>query len=92
MESSLQTMSHQLNIKVVSLSLGVFAAVAFVLCVLYGIVFPSKLHLLFFEVLPWVRWLDPISFVTGLVESFVFGLTTGAIFIPIYNYFVKRIS
>lgn len=82
--------AHQLSFKVVSLSLGVFAAVAYVLCVLYGIVFPSKLHLLFFEVLPWVKWLDPVSFVTGLAESFIFGLVTGAIFTPIYNYFAKR--
>ena len=33
-----------LNIKVVSWSLGIFTALSFVLCVVYGLIVPARLH------------------------------------------------
>ena len=34
-----------LNIKVVSWSLGIFTAISFVLCVIYGLIVPRSMHM-----------------------------------------------
>ncbi len=81
-----------LNIKIVTWSLGLFGAVTFVVCVLYGLVVPESLHMTGFleETLPGFRWLTPLGFVIGLVESFLYGVYTGLIFTPIYNVLWRR--
>ena len=81
-----------LNMKVVSLSLGVSAAVSFVVCVMWGLVMPESLHMNgFLElVLPGFRWLSAASFVVGIVESFLFGVYAGMVYVPIRNFFTRR--
>jgi hypothetical protein len=81
-----------LNIKVVSWSLGTFAAVSFVLCVIYGLIVPQSLHSYQFleAVLPAFKWLTFWGFCLGLVESFLYGVYVGLVFVPIYNFFWRR--
>lgn len=81
-----------LNLKVVSWSLGFFAAVSFVLCVIYGLVVPASLHAAqtLEAVLPAFKWLTFGGFVLGLVESFLYGAYTGLVFVPIYNALYRR--
>lgn len=81
-----------LNWKVVTWSLGVFGAVTFVVCVVYGLLVPQAFHMVgLLEIaLPGFRWLSPGSFVLGLVESFLYGAYTGLVFTPIYNVFSRR--
>ncbi len=82
-----------LNIRVVSWSLGIFLAFSFVLCVLYGLIVPQKLHGMqnFLEsVLPAFKWLTFGGFILGLVESFLYGVYIGIVFVPVYNFFYKR--
>lgn len=81
-----------MNTKAVALSLGVFAAVSFVVCVLWGLLLPESLHMHgFLElVLPAFKWLSVGSFVVGLVESFLFGVYVGVVYVPISNYFTNR--
>ncbi len=83
---------HPLNWKVMTWSLGLFCAVSFVLCVLYGFVVPKTLHMVqFLEItLPGFQWLSPGSFVLGLVESFLYGAYAGLVFTPIYNLVARR--
>ena len=84
-----------LNIKVVSWSLGIFMAITFTLCVLYGLIVPQRLHGMsdFLEaVLPAFRWLTFGGFLLGIVESFLYGAYIGIVFVPIYNFLSKRIS
>ena len=83
---------HQLSVKVMSGSLGTFAAVTFILCVVYGLVVPRTLHpvQLLEMALPGFHWLTAGSFVLGLVESFLYGLYAGLVFTPVYNAFVRR--
>ena len=65
-----------LNWKVMTWSLGLFAAVSFVQ---------------FLEItLPGFRWLSPASFVLGLVESFLYGAYAGLVFTPIHNFVGRR--
>ena len=73
-------------------SLGVFCAISFVVCVLYGLVVPRTLHMVqFLEMtLPGFHWLSPGSFELGLVESFLYGAYAGLVFTPIYNFVVRR--
>lgn len=76
-----------LNTKLVTWALGLFSAVTFVICVLWGLVTPESLHMKgFLElVLPAFKWLTGWGFCLGLLESFLYGVYTGLVFCPIYN-------
>ena len=81
-----------LNIKIVSWSLGIFAAVSFGLCVIYGLIVPQSLHASQFleAVLPAFKWLTFAGFCLGLVESFLYGVYVGLVFVPVYNFLGRR--
>lgn len=81
-----------LNIKVVSWSLGIFTAISFVLCVIYGLIVPQSLHApqLLEAVLPAFEWLTVWGFCLGLIESFLYGVYVGLVFVPIYNFLTRR--
>jgi len=82
----------QLNIRVVTWSIATFTSVSFVLCVLYGFIVPKEFHLVQFleVVLPGFKWLTVGNFFIGLVESFLYGVYTGLIFTPIYNFYSQK--
>ncbi|MBK9372712.1 MAG: hypothetical protein IPN03_02985 [Holophagales bacterium] len=81
-----------LNIKLVTWSLGIFTAISFVLCVIYGLIVPQSLHSVQFleAVLPAFKWLTFWSFWLGLIESFLWGCYAGLVFVPIYNVLARR--
>ena len=81
-----------LNVKVIACSLGLFAAVSFVLCVIYGLIVPPSVHspALLEMVLPGFKWLTFAGFCVGLLESFAYGAFAGLIFVPIYNLLNRR--
>jgi len=81
-----------LNIKVVSWSLGLWSAITFVVCVLYGLVVPESLHMkaALEQLLPGFKWLTGWGFVLGLVESFLYGVYAGIVFVPIFNWLNRR--
>ncbi len=83
-----------LNIKLVSWSLGLWGAVSFVVCVLYGLITPPSLHMHVFleQVLPAFRWLTWWRFLLGLIESFLYGVYAGVVFVPIYNWLARRFA
>ncbi len=82
-----------LNMKVVSWSLGVFMTITYILCVLYGLIVPQRLHGMsaFLEtVLPAFKWLTFGGFILGLIESFLYGAYVGIVFVPLYNFINKK--
>ena len=81
-----------LNIKQVTWSLGIFAAISFVFCVIYGLIVPPSLHMASFleQVLPAFKWLTVWGFALGLIESFLYGAYAGLVFVPVYNTFARR--
>ena len=81
-----------LSIKNVSLALGLTFAISFLICVLWGLLLPASLHMhQFLElVLPGFAWLSFGSAILGLVESFLFGVYFGVIYVPIYNGLKRR--
>ena len=73
------------------LSLSLFFALSFALCVLAGLVFPNwSLHQPWLQFFPGFTWLTWQSFLLGLIESFAYGWYVALIFGPLYNLFAAR--
>jgi 2TM family of unknown function (DUF5676) len=73
------------------LSLSLFLALTFVLCVLFGLVLPDwSLHQPWLQFLPGFTWLTWPSFLLGLIESFAYGWYVAVIFAPLYNLLAAR--
>ena len=81
-----------LNTRIVSWALGMFAAVSFIVCVIYGLITPESLHMHAFleQVLPAFKWLTWYGFILGLFESFLYGAYAGLVFCPIYNWLDRK--
>ena len=81
-----------LDWKPVTWALALFAAVTFVICIGYGLLVPKMFHMVqLLEIaLPGFTWLSFGSFVLGLVESFLYGAYAGLVFVPIYNFVLRR--
>ncbi len=80
-----------IDTRVATWSLASFAAVTYLVCVAYGLIVPETLHMTGFleQVLPGFRWLTPLGFVIGLVESFLYGAYAGLVYAPIHNRFTR---
>ena len=75
-----------LSIKVVSLALGIFTAITFILCVICGLLMPQGQHGRALEILlPGFQWLTFGNFCLGLLESILAGVYTGSVFVSIHN-------
>jgi 2TM family of unknown function (DUF5676) len=81
-----------LNWKVVAKSLGSFAAISYVLCIVFGLLAPSWLHAswLLEAMLPGFKWLSVGSLVLGLVEAILYGAWAGVLYSTLYNYFARE--
>lgn len=81
-----------LNLKVWTWSLACWAAITFLVCIAFGIVAPPSLHMAkpLEVLLPGFRWLTPVGFLIGLVESFLYGAYAGLVFVPLHNLFHRR--
>lgn len=77
-----------LNTKLVSWALGIWGAITFVVCVVYGLVTPESLHMheILEQLLPAFKWLTHWGFMLGLAESFLYGVYAGMVFCPVYNW------
>ena len=85
---------QRLNWKIMMLSVGLFGAVSFVLCVAWGMFVPPSIHgSRFLELtLPGFRWLTPGSFALGLVETFIIGAYAGLLFSLIHNFVFDQLG
>lgn len=81
-----------LSIKVMSGALGIFTAFSFTLCVIYGLIAPPSLHSpqVLEAVLPGFKWLTFMGFCVGLIESFLYGVYAGLVFVPVYNFLARH--
>ena len=75
------------------LSLGVFFAITYTLCVLFYLWFPDQVlnHAVLSLLLPGFKLLSWASFFLGLVESFAYGWYIALVFVPLYNFFASRL-
>ena len=77
----------KLSIWRIGLVLGLFLVISYTLCVGYGLLVPEqfRMHTVWAPLLPGFTWLNPISFLIGLVESFAYGFYISVVFVPIFN-------
>lgn len=75
------------------MSLGLFLAITFVLCVLFDLWFPGQaMYQTWLRLLPGFTWLTWPSFFLGLIQSFAYGWYVALVFGPLYNVFAGRLS
>ena len=73
------------------MSLGLFLAITFVLCVVWGLILPgAAMYPSWQALLPGFIWLSWQSFLLGLAESFAYGWYVALIFAPLFNFFSER--
>ncbi len=82
-----------LDTRIVAIALGLFTAVSFLVCVLWGLVTPGSVHMkaALNLILPAFEWLTVAGFLAGLAESFLYGAYAGLVFCPIYNALHRRL-
>jgi hypothetical protein len=75
----------------VALALGLFLAITFTLCVIWGLVFPHTVlqQQLLEAIFPRFAWLSWGSYLLGLAESFLYGIYAAAVFVPAYNWLTR---
>lgn len=84
----------KLNLNLVSISLGVAAAIAYLVCVLFRFVFPGwTMYTLenWAAMFPGFSW-SLLGILIGLIESALYGFLAGALFVWVYNFFAPRFS
>lgn len=87
------TQAPRIPVVAFGLSLGLFFAITFVLCVGFDLLFPSQaMYQAWLRLLPGFSWLTWPSFLLGLVESFAYGWYVALIFGPLFNLFAGRRS
>ena len=85
------TVAPRVPIVALGMSLGVFFAVTFVLCVGFDLLFPGMaMYETWLKLLPGFTWLSWPSFFLGLAESFAYGWYVALVFGPLYNFFIGR--
>ena len=86
--------TRQLNWKVMMLTIGLFAAISFTLCVVYGLIVPVRFHAAsaLETILPGFRWISPGSFVLGVVETFLYGAYAGLLLALLYNWLSRHLE
>ena len=74
------------------MSLALFFAISYVLCVLFYLLFPGSVinHTVLSLFLPGFQLLTWPSFFLGLAEVLVFAWYIGLVFGPLYNFFASR--
>lgn len=83
----------RLPILALAISLGLFFAVTFTLCVLFDLAIPlMAMHAAWMPLLPGFTWLSLSSFLLGLVESFIYGIYVALIFGPLFNLCTRMIQ
>ena len=68
------------------LSVSLFLAITFILCVLFDLMFPAyAMNQTWSALLPGFVWISWTSFALGLFEALTYGWYVGIVFVPIYN-------
>ena len=74
----------------IGFAMGSFLAITYVFCVGYDLAFDQRMYETWLKLLPGFTWLTLPSFLLGLVETFLYGIYFGLVFVPLYNLFHSR--
>ena len=73
------------------MSLSLFLAVTFTICVAFDLLFPGQaMYQTWLRLLPGFTWISWPSFFLGLIESYAYGWYIALVFGPLYNFFAAR--
>jgi uncharacterized membrane protein YqhA len=82
---------NKLCFKPVAFALSAFLAVTYILCVVYGLIFHEfPMHQAWEALLPGFTWLSWSTFFLGLVETILYGIYVALVFVPLYNFFIRK--
>lgn len=82
---------RRLSVTALGMSLGLFIAITFTLCVLFDALFPGwAMYPVWQPLFPGFAWFTWPSFFLGLAEAFAYGWYVAVIFAPLYNFFAAR--
>jgi len=83
-----------LKLKLVTWATTLFFILSYLLCVVYGLLTPSGIHMhQFLElVLPAFQWISVGSFFLGLAETLLWGIYFGGGYVLVYNVVHRRLS
>lgn len=85
------TRAPRIPVLAFGMSLGIFLAVTFALCVGFDLLFPGQaMYQSWLRLLPGFTWLTWPSFLLGLAESFAYGWYVALVFGPLFNLFARR--
>lgn len=80
----------QIPVFALGMSLGVFLALTYVLCVAFDLLFPEHaMYRVWAPLLPGFTWISWPSFFLGFVETFAYGWYVALVFAPLYNAFSR---
>jgi hypothetical protein len=89
--SQIGTKRPRIPLLPLGLSLSLFLAVTYVLCILLGLAWPAPgLHQPWLQFLPGFTWLSWPSFFLGLIEVLAYGWYVAVIFAPLFNFFAGQ--
>lgn len=80
--------NHQkISVWALGMSLGIFLAVTFSICVVFDLLFPNlAMYSVWMKLLPGFTWISWSSFFLGMAETFAYGWYVALIIGPLYNY------
>lgn len=85
------TTALRLPIRALGLSLGVFLAISFLLCVALGLIVPDGgLHRPWLQFLPGFEWLTWRGILIGLVWTQLYAWYAAVVFGSLFNFFAAR--
>lgn len=78
----------RIPVMALGMSLGLFLAITFVICMIWGLIVPgAAMYSVWRALLPGFTWISWQSFLLGLAESFAYGWYVALIFAPLFNFF-----
>ena len=85
-------MNSKIELLIVGHALSIFLLITFLICVVFGLIAPDQfqMHKAWSPFLPGFEWLTPTGFIAGSVGAYLYGWYIAVIFVPLYNFFVRR--
>jgi len=82
---------RRLSLRACGMTLGVFLAITYSVCVLWCLAFPAyDMHRGWEMYFPGFVWLSWPGYFLGLVESFLYGWYVALVYVPLRNFFHRR--
>ena len=79
------------RIVVVGHATSLFLLLSYILCIGFGLIFPSyQMHEAWAPLLPGFEWLTPSGFIFGLLGSYAYGWFIAVLWVPLYEFFDRR--